>query len=281
MGTAEAEVSLTLFKKKNFGGESHHVNRSHGNLRVTPVGYRTRSLTMTSRDDRALLFSERMYRGKVAFARGIQDVPDSADTFFKPLRAVRIDPFTLYLNVTVVGSGGELPGSWTGRGDAIASIDAAIDWANRIWGRGMLRLERRKTEVHDSPEKFELKWPFPRFAPQWKRRGMIDVAFVNRVGRRNTVARRYPPRFGSTIAVGRVVKRGEVEDELMGYGLAHELGHYLGLGHPSSRDDPRNLMSPGSPVSLEPEDIRLHRGQIERVHRVLASNAGRKADRHN
>jgi hypothetical protein len=277
----EAGVSLILFKKKNFGGESHHVTKSHGNLRVTPVGYRTRSLMMSSGDDRALVFSKKMYRGKVAFIRGIQDVPDSADTFFKPLRAVRVDSFRLYLNVTVVCSDGDFPGSWTGRQDAIASIDAAIDWANRIWGRGMLWLERRKTEVHDAPRTFELKWPFPKIPPQWKQPGIIDVVFVNRIGRRNTVARRYPPLIGTTICVGRVVKRGEVKDELMGYSLAHELGHYLGIEHPSSRDDPRNLMCRGNPVSLDPENIQLLQGQIERVHQVLAAHAGRKVERHN
>lgn len=152
----EARVSLTLFRKKRFAGKSHPVTRSHGNLRVTPVGYRTRSLTMTSEHDRALLFSKKMYRGKVAFAAGVQDVPKSADTFFKPLRSVRIDPFRLYLNVTVVCSGGEFPGSWNGRDDALASIDTAIDWANRVWATGLLWLERRKTEVRDVPRKFEL-----------------------------------------------------------------------------------------------------------------------------
>lgn len=276
-----AQVSMTLFKKKNFAGESHRVTKSHGNLRVTPVGYRTRSLTMTSEHDRALLFSKKMYRGKVAFTRGVQDVPDVPDTFFRPLRAVRIDSFRLYLNVTVVCSGGSFPGSWTSMRDALTSIDAAINWANRIWASGMLWLERRKTEVHDFPRRFELKWPLSKLPPQWKQPGMIDVVFVNRIGRRSTVAKRYPPVIRNTLAVGRVVKRGEIGDELMGYGLAHELGHYLGIGHQSSRGDPRNLMFPGNPVSLDPANIRLLRDQIERVHRVLAADTGRKADRHN
>ncbi len=277
----EGRVSLTLFRKKNFSGKSHPVTRSHGNLRVTPVGYRTRSLTMSSDEDRALLFSRRMYRGKVAFTRGIQEVPRSASTFFSPVRAVRLDPFRLYLSVTIVSSGGKLPGSWIGRRDTLASVDAAIDWANRVWASGMLWLERRETRVHDLPGRFELKWPLSGLPSKWRRPGMIDVVFVNRIGRRNTVARRSPPIGRTTIVVGRVVKRGEVQDALMGHGLAHELGHYLGLGHRSSREDPRNVMFPGKPVSLDPANIHLHPDQVQTVHRILAARRGRKVDRHN
>lgn len=274
-------MTLTLFRKKDFAGMSHPVTRSHGNLRVTPVGYRTRSLTMTSEDDRALLFSRKMYRGKVAFAGGIQEVPRSAEAFFKPLRAIRIDPFTLYLNVNIVCSGREFPGSWAGERDALASIDAAIDWANRVWARGLLWLERRKTEVRDLPRRFELRWPFSGLPSEWKRPGMIDVAVVHRIGRRRTVARRTPAFRGHTIVIGRTMKRGEIRDALMGYGLAHELGHYLGLEHRSARDHPRNLMFPGKPLSLDPANFRLLPDQIQRVHRVLAANRGRRADRHN
>lgn len=274
-------MTLTLFKKKNFLGDSHRVTKSHANLRVTPVGYRTRSLTMTSEHDRVLLFSKKMYRGRMAFARGIRDVPSSAGTFFRPVRSVRIDPFRLYLNVTVVCSGGEWPGSWATEREALASIDTAIDWANRVWSEGMVWLERRKTEVRDRPRTFELRWPFTGVPREWKRPGMVDVVIVHRIGRRSTVARRCPALVRDTIAIARVVKRGEVEDERMGHGLARELGRYVGLGGGSWGDDPRNLMSPGDPISFDPANIRLVPEQIERVQRVLAANRGRRAERHN
>jgi len=280
-GSGDGRMSLTLFKKTNFSGRSHPVTSSHPNLRATPVGYRTRSLTLSSETDRALLFSRRQYGGRVAFACGSREVPHCGREFFRPLRAVRIDPFRLHLNVTVVRSGRDFPGSWTGERDALAAIDAAIDWANRVWATGMLWLERKSTRVLHDPRTFELRWPWSRVPSEWTRSGMIDVVFVHRIGRRGSFARRTPPLDRSTIVLGRMVKRGEIRNELMGHGLAHELGHRLGLGHASPRDDRLNLMAPGSPISLDPANLRLHPDQIERVHRSLAANRGRQVERHN
>lgn len=274
-------MSLTLFRKRNFSGRSHPVNGSHGNLRVTPVGYRTRSLTMSSESDRALLYSKTMYRGRVAFAHGVEEVPNSARALFRPVRAVRIDPFRLYLNVILVRRGRDFPGSWRGERDALASIDTAVDWANRVWGRGMLWLERRKTRVLDAPRHFELRWPLSRTPAAWRWPGMIDVVFLHRIGRRGTVARRTPPLGRAAIVVARSTRRGEVRDELMGHALARELGHHLGLRRRSGREHPRNLMTPGKPLSLDPANIEVLPEQVEVVHRVLAGRHGRGVDRHN
>jgi len=273
-------VSLILFRKKKFAGESHPVARSHGNLRITPVGYRTRSLAMTSRHDRALLFSKRMYRGQVAYTQGVQDVADSANTFLRRIRSVRVDPFTLHLHVTVVRSGRHFPGWRTDEREVFASIDTAIDWANRVWSGGMLWLERRHTEVWNAPGTFDLRWPLSRVPAQWRRPGMISVVFVNRVGRRGRIARRWPPFAGDTIVVGRVARRGEIRDDMMGYGLARELGRYLGLRREPQSKDPWNLMCRGRPPGLDPARIHLLPEQIQEVHRVLAFGNAR-ADRHN
>ena len=273
-------MSLTLFRKKRFAGESHSVTRSHGNLGVTPVGYRARSLTMNSPYDRALFFSEKMYFGKVAFVEGVHSVSNSARSFFKPIRAVRIDPFTLHLNVSLVRHGSDFPGSWANEEDALASVDAAINWVNRIWSGGLLWFERKKTEVHDSPRKFDLRWSWSGIPGDWRRPAMINVVFVNSLGRRGTVARPWPPLRGDSIVVGRVSGDREVSDDLLGFHLARSLTRHLGdTGRPPQ--DPRNLMSPGDPLSLDPTKIQLLPDQIERVHRALSANPGRRADRHN
>lgn len=274
-------MPLTLFRKRRFAGERHSVTRSHPNLRVTPVGYRARSLTMTSPHDRALLFSKRLYAGRVAFAHGMQDVPNSAKMFFRPIRAVRIDPFTLHLNVTVVRDEGRFPGSWTSSEEALAAIDAAINWTNRIWSGGLLWLERRHTAVHHAPRIFDLRWPVSRIPKTWKRPGMIDLVVVNRIGRRDTAVRSWPPLGGDTIVVGRTTASGEVEDEVLGYHLAREIGRRLGIDRGGSPQDPRNLMYRGAPLSVDPSKIHLLPEQIERVHRTLAASGGRGAVRHN
>ncbi|MDX1394420.1 MAG: hypothetical protein R3195_08515 [Gemmatimonadota bacterium] len=236
---------------------------------------------MTSPHDRALLFSKRLYGGRVAFAHGMQDVPNSAKMFFKPIRAVRIDPFTLHLNVVLVRDGGRFPGSWPSSGDALAAIDAAINWTNRIWSGGLLWLERRHTEIHHAPRTFDIRWPLSRVPREWKRPGTIDVVFVNRIGRRDTVARAWPPVGGDTIVVGRATASGEVSDELMGYHLAREVGRLLGIDRGRPPEDPRNLMYRGAPLSVDPSRIHLLPHQVERVHRTLAGTGERRAVRHN
>ena len=110
---------------------------------------------------------------------------------------------------------------------------------------------------------------------------MIDVVFVNSVGRRGTVARKWPPLGGHTIVVGRMAGDSEIPDDLMGFHLARALGRYLGAASGPSPQDPRNLMYPGDPLSLDPTKVRLLPEQIERVHRGLTTNRGQTADRHN
>lgn len=278
----ELNVTLTLFARKNFKGRRHLVQKSHSNLKITSVGFRTKSLRTSSSADRALLFRRKRYRGKVAFVSGAREVRNLKREFFRKLRAVRIDPFTLRLNVTVVHKGNNLPGSWGSRGEATASIDAALAVVNRIWDQAMLQFQRRDNiQWRRSLRKFNLKQPLPSIPSAWKRRGFVDVVFVNRIGTGNVGGKGKPPAFGNTVMVPRRLglQKRDVPDAVMGYALAHELGHYLGIHHPSAGGSRSNLMAPDAPQRVDPAAVRINQKQIEKVHRVLAKNLTRKGDR--
>ncbi len=240
-------------------------------------------MILENRSDRALLFSRTGYRGKVEIVAGPRRITDFRDAFFPKLRAIRISPFRLHLNVTVVHKGDNNPGSWTSRTEATTSVNAAIQLANTIWDQGMLRFERRR-RVHfrESFNKFDLAPPFTAIPTRWKRRGLVDMVVVNCIGTGGIAGQGKPPMFGNTVVIPRRagLDKTDLTDEQMGYAFAHELGHYLGIHHASAHKRQTNLMFPALPATITPASVQLTSNQVEQVHGTLASNISRKGDRH-
>lgn len=273
-------MSLTLFTGKNYKGTRERIDKNFGDLKVTSIDYDARSLKLSSHSDRVLLFGKTNYRGSVTLMRGARNVPDLRKTFGK-LRATRIDPFVLKLHVIVVRKGDNYPGSWSSRADAQRSIDAAIAIANQIWSQAMIRFERGAIDVQESLQKFNVRPPLPAIPPRWKRPGQVDVAFVDSIGTGSRGGMAHPPVWGASVFVARRVglHKPDIPDDLMGYVLAHELGHYMGIGHGSADGRRTNLMFKDAPASFDPRRVQLSLRQVEKVHGVLAGNLARKRDR--
>ncbi len=281
----ESRVAIRLFTGKRFKGREHRVAKSHGDLKVTSVDYGTKSMILESRSDRALLFSKTGYKGKVELVVGPRRIPDLADAAFSKLRAIRIAPFRLDLNITVVHKGDNLPGRWTSRAQVQNDLDDVVGVANRIWDQGMLQF-RRKGRFHfrESLGKFDLTPPFPTIPSSWKRKGLVDVVVVNRIGKRGIAGKGMPPMIGNTVMLPRRVGMRKMVPDLtvnqMAYAFAHEIGHYLGIHHGSAKGRQSNLMFKEMPARVVPGNVQLRSDQVEEVHRTLARNISRNPDRH-
>lgn len=283
-------MTITLFQDRNFRDRSMVVTRSVADLQDVSIGANPTSIRLTGSGEAILLYTQKAWDGDVHYIRGPASVEDLGSNsaggesgFRNNVRAVRITPFRLRLNVNVVrNESGELPAQWP-VGTQQERLDAIVGIANDLLAaqRSLLTLQIARITLRTSNAKYNLslidQLGFP---GAWRNRHEVDVMVVNQFERDGQAGVAKLPHFGQAVVVAASVASpatgGQIalSDAVLGRILAHELGHYLGLVHHSAGGDEANLMDP-SPSAAD-----LSTAQVETIQQTLANALGRGGDRH-
>jgi hypothetical protein len=283
-------MTITIFAKENCKGASKVLSGNIADLKGKDFD-KPSSIRLDDAGDAVLLFKNDDWHGGVLYLRGkrtVEDLGKGGDGgewgFGNSIRSVRITPFQLDLNVTVVKDGKLLPGAWTTEAQAEADIRAVIANANAFYSdqQALLRLEIARIRFRADAEKFEMNRN-EGLPNDWTERGEVDTVFVDRfTGDRGTIGRGQFPCRGQTVVVTGTTNatRGadftnSVDD--MTYILLHEIGHYLGLSHNTADDRQTNLMFDTKNGSYSDKNLKPE--QIEEMHQKLARNISRRGDR--
>lgn len=287
-------MTITLFQDTNFRDRSMTVAQSIADLKDVSIGKNPSSLRMTGASEAILLYTRRDWDGDVHYLRGPADVADLGDGsaggetgFRNNVRAVRISPFTLKLNVNVIrNEAGDFPGDWTAE-SAGARVETIVAMINQFFiaQRALLRLEAARIVTRTSNAKFNLSLTDQfRFPGAWRIPHEIDVMIVNQFEKDGVLGVAKFPHLGRTVmaAASYVSSTGAermMANDDMAEVLAHELGHYLGLQHNTSSGSTNNLMQPSTSLSGL-SGRTLSAAQIEEMQQKLARATARGADRH-
>jgi hypothetical protein len=276
-------MSITLFSDTGFKGSSSTVGRDHDNLRDLNVGNGPRSIRMTSDGDAVLLCKKSNWNGDVMYLRGKQDISDlgdpakgGVDGFRSATTSVRLTPFTVKVNVTIVtGEDGTLPGTWSSRSEAQADIGTIISMANTFYSgqTALLKISLADLSFRADEKRFrmsEKEWGSVPGA--WKVTHAVDVVFPDTI--EGAVGLGNFPWHGKFCLVS--ARRDSVEQ--MARTFVHELGHFWSLTHESGNNNPENIMTQSS-TGLPLVQSRLRNGQIRDMQQMLATNLARQGDR--
>jgi hypothetical protein len=151
-------VAITLYQKKELKGKSLEVSRNYRDLDNSTES--PSSLDMTAASDAVLLFKQKDWDGGVMYYRGKRKMTSLGKTaqggeFLSgnTVRSVRVTPFTLKLNVTVVckfldpenfrTSGYRYPGDQSSEQSVESFIGKAVVLANSFFDKekAMIQLE--------------------------------------------------------------------------------------------------------------------------------------------
>jgi Matrixin len=292
-------MTITLFQDKNFRDRSMVVTQSIADLKDVSIGANPSSVRLTGpQPESILLYTKKGWDGDVHYVPGPAEVADLGSKeaggelgFRNNVRAVRITPFRLRLNVNVIrNESGELPGQWT-PGTEETRVRTIVNLINSFFGaRGaLLRLEIARVTLRTSNAKYNLLLTDQfRFPAAWRNPREVDVMVVNQFERDTRAGVGKYPHFGQTVMVAATIvnRSGEQQDlspDEMALVMAHELGHYLGLQHNTANADPSNLMAPSfsdenGPLTLA--SLSLFPEQIEEMQQKLARVVARGRDRH-
>lgn len=285
-------MTLTLFSKTRHRGRSASIQGDIANLGETKVD-KPSSLNMSSRQDAALFFKNDDWKGGVYYARGFASVPDLGSpkfggrrTFGNSIRSVRITPFRLDLNITLVLNGiGELPSAWKNEDEAKKQVRACIKDANK-WLKGqraLLKLRIARTTCRKSNGLFQPNAHAP-IPSKWRERGEVDLVFCHSFRQEGALGVARFPCLGRHIKVAAMITGGKNGDapapqNLMTETVLHELGHFLGLQHRTAKGLPRNIMCKSPDLGINFEARSLSMEQIREMHQRLARNISRRGDR--
>ena len=286
-------MTITIFEDKNCKGKSRVVSGNISDLKGKN-GDKPGSIQMTSDSDEVLLFKNDDWHGGVLYLRGKKTVSNLGKKdeggkfgFGNSIRSVRVTPFQVDLNVTVVkDEGGDLPGAWKTQAEAEAAINDIVAKANAFYAdkQALLKVVIARIRFRTSAKHFAISklesWILPR---DWIERGEVDTIFVDRFTKEGTIGRAKFPCWGQGVIVAAKVNATSGPDfnqdnDDMAEVLVHEVGHYLGLSHNTSDDKEANIMFPstnGGGLS----NNNLRPDQIEEMHQKLARNITRRGDR--
>ena len=282
-------MTVTLFPRKDFGGSSFVVDKSHSVMSNTPIGHGATSMRLSSASDAVLLYRREGWEGQSLFKRGPADLPHlgrptqgGKTGLGNDVRSVRITPFGLRIHFHVVTkTGGDLPGNLTSEADATTYVQNAVAAAAAIWAPFLIRLDFNGVSFAADNELFNVQGQFIKLARADEvfdfRQGMVNPVLVERVGLLKSVVGKSLPaclttqmaiehQLGITFPDGTFMS----DTDVAGYILAHELGHFLGLNH---RHTGNNLMRP-KPVTNLLVQTELLDSQVENAHAVLGRTDG-------
>lgn len=286
-------MSITIFTGKGFTGLSQTVTGDIRDLRGQLTD-KPGSIRLTDPSDSVLLFKNDDWHEGALFIRGEKWVSDLGSAkeggralFGNSVRSIRVTPFKLRLNVSVLKDGGNLPGDWPNDRLAHRAVRDVVSKANAFYltQRALLELEIARVTFRDDPAHFNLSgvesWKFP---GDWKQKGAADVIFVNRFEKDGTTGRTKNLCFGETVAVCATANLKGWPDDVMTTGdmavtLVHELGHHLGLGHGTADKDTYNIMFRRGRLGNSLSDFELDDDQIREMHDRLANHHTRRGER--
>jgi len=285
-------MTVTLFADKDFKGGSQSFAKNKASLKDTKVGNNPSSIKITG-DEPVLLFKKEDWKGSVLYVKGPKNVDDLGSKkaggksgFKNGITSLRRTPFELDLNITIVqNSKGEFPGDWTSASHAENSIGKIVGLVNGFYSDNgaLLSLSIAHCTVRTDDDKFVVKRGGADYPGSWKRSGEIDVVFVHDFKKVGTQAKSKPPGLGKSITVAAMADFTDGTSAArpiseMARSLAHELGHYCGIHHPSANKVQKNIMfKEGNGDSIS--DRVISADQIEEMHTTLSKNIFRKGDR--
>lgn len=283
-------MTVTLFPRKDFGGSSFVVERSHSVMSDTPIGHGATSARLSAASDAVLLYRREGWQGQSLFKRGPADLPHlgrpsqgGKTGLGNDVRSVRITPFGLRVHFHVVTTtAGDFPGNLESEADATTFVQDTLAVAAAIWAPFLIRLDFNGVSFAADDDLFDVRGEFVKLARADEvfnfRQGMANPVLVERVGRLKSVAGKSLPACLTTQMAIEHQLGGLLPDgtfingtDLAGYVLAHELGHFLGLVH---RHTGSNLMRP-KPVNFDLlSQTELHDSQVENAHAALGRADG-------
>jgi len=285
-------MTITLFADKNYRGKSLVVTRNWRDLDDATVGRNPSSLTMSSDNDAVLLFKGKDWDGGVMCFRckrsmtSLGKKSEGGELLAgNTVASVRVTPFTLKLNVSVVTthdnprdlkSPVRYPGDYDSEAQVRINLGKAVLTANQFFARENAMIELAIADVHFrmndglfEPTVAKVSTSVP---GGWKVKRQIDVIVVHSLKGAYGVAKM--PWWGQIVVI-------EMKDRFIGQvarTLAHELGHFLGLPHGSGDGAAKNIMTP-SDQGLPIDQTVMLDEQIEEMQQKLARNLTRQGDR--
>lgn len=286
-------MTITIFEKDKFEGKSQVVSGNISDLKGKPAD-KPGSIKLSDDDEAVLLFKNDDWHGGALYIRGAKNVSDLGKDsvggrfgFGNAVRSIRLTPFQVDLNVTVVrNQDGKLPSGWSNEAAARADINAMVAQANAFYAdkRALLKLVVARITLRTNDNLFAISKAEQIFLPgEWTEKGELDVVFTNRFTKEGTIGRAFFPCWGESVVVAKIVNSESGPDETltldqMAAVMVHETGHHFGLSHGTAGDNKMNLMFPTLTVNSLSEAL-LNIDQIREMHDRLANNLARKGER--
>lgn len=286
-------MTITIFKDKDFKGPSQVVTSDIRDLKDRPAD-KPGSIKLSELRDAVLLFKNDNWHGGALFIRGTESISDLGSPkeggrmlFGNSVRSVRITPFKLKLNISVVTNGDKFPGIWPNELWADAAVRDVVERAKNFFlaQMALLQLEIARITYRNDAQHYNLSnvesWKYP---GDWKRNGEVDVIFVNRFEEEGVGGRTKMPCFGETVVVCVTANLKDQPDQVMTNEdiagiLVHELGHHLGLGHGTADKDQTNFMFKDWNLGTALSDMDMEDDQIREMQDRLANHHTRRGER--
>ena len=235
-------MTITLYQDKDWKGRKMAITRDHRSLKDTDLGNSPSSILMDESDDAILAFGREDWKGGVMYLRGVRKMPSlgqlsAGGELFKgnSVTSVRVTPFVLDLNVSVVTRNEKMPGDHEAMANVENTFGKATILANGFFERekAMIRMEIARLSNRENPEKFNLAGAEgARFPADWKKPGEVDVILCNTIEDAHGMAKF--PWWGKVM----IVALADRSISQVARTLAHEL-------RPLSRPDPHHRRRPG------------------------------------